>query len=115
MGRARGMDGYFRGPGPGMRRQSDFHRELHRQGSPRCGWVKKGELAEGIGRSRGGRTSKVHAAVDARGRPLRLTITGGQVHDSQMMDSFLNWTPSATRDCRRQSLWQRKDQASDRR
>jgi transposase len=51
----------------------------------------KGELAEGIGRSRGGRTSKVHAAVDEYGRPLRLEISGGQLHDSQMMDAFLDW------------------------
>src|SRR3954462_15401844 len=48
-------------------------------------------MAEGIGRSRGGRTSKVHAAVDKDGRPLRLEISGGQVHDSQMMDVFLDW------------------------
>ena len=48
-------------------------------------------MAEGIGRSRGGRTSKVHAAVDEKGRPLRLEISGGQLHDSQMMDAFLDW------------------------
>jgi transposase len=48
-------------------------------------------VAEGIGRSRGGRTSKVHAAVDQHGRPLRLAISGGNVHDSQMFDAFINW------------------------
>ncbi|MGB9140869.1 MAG: IS5 family transposase [Aestuariivirga sp.] len=48
-------------------------------------------MAEGIGRSRGGRTSKVHAAVDEEGRPLRLAISGGQLHDSQMMKAFLDW------------------------
>jgi len=47
-------------------------------------------LAEGIGRSRGGRTSKVHASVDAKGRPLWLEISDGQLHDSQMMDAFLD-------------------------
>ena len=52
---------------------------------------KKGELQEGIGRSRGGRTSKVHVAVDERGRPVRLAISGGQVHDSKMMSAFLDW------------------------
>jgi len=31
-------------------------------------------------------------AVDAKGRPHRLEITGGHVHDSQVMDAFLNWT-----------------------
>ncbi|MEQ8393146.1 MAG: IS5 family transposase [Thalassospira sp.] len=49
-------------------------------------------MAEGIGRSRGGRTSKVHAAVDVLGRPLRLAISGGQLHDSKMIDCFLNWS-----------------------
>ena len=41
--------------------------------------------------SRGGRTSKVHAAVDEYGRPLRLVISGGNVHDSQMFDAFTDW------------------------
>ncbi len=59
----------------------------------RSGRVKKGGLAEGIGRSRAGRTSKVHAAVDAKGRPLRLDITGGQVHDAKPW--ALSWTPLA--------------------
>lgn len=41
--------------------------------------------------SRGGRASKVHAAVDEYGRPLRLVISGGNVHDSQMFDAFTDW------------------------
>lgn len=48
-------------------------------------------MAQGIGRSRGGRSSKVHAAVDALGRPLRLDITGAQTHDSKAFDAFLDW------------------------
>ena len=35
-----------------------------------------------MGRSRGGLTTKIHALTDARGRPLRLTLTPGQSHDS---------------------------------
>lgn len=31
--------------------------------------------------SRGGLTTKIHAVVDALGNPLRLTLTGGEVHD----------------------------------
>jgi hypothetical protein len=53
--------------------------------------AQKGGLQEAIGRSRGGRTCKVHAVVDAKGRPLHLAISGGNVHDSQMMHAFLNW------------------------
>ena len=48
-------------------------------------------MGQGIGRSRGGRGSKVHAAVDHLGRPLRLDITGAQTHDSKAFDAFLGW------------------------
>lgn len=30
--------------------------------------------------------------LDASGRPLRLAISGGQLHDSKMIDCFLNWS-----------------------
>src|ERR1035437_10341060 len=30
--------------------------------------------------SRGGRTTKIHAIVDSKGRPLSFMVTGGQVH-----------------------------------
>jgi transposase len=48
-------------------------------------------LAQGIGRSRGGRGSKIHAAVDDLGRPLRIDITGAQTHDSKAFGAFLEW------------------------
>ena len=35
-----------------------------------------------MGRSKGGLTTKIHAAVDALGRPIRFTITPGQWGDS---------------------------------
>jgi transposase len=35
-----------------------------------------------MGRSGGGLTSKIHALVDADGRPVALRLTGGQVHDN---------------------------------
>jgi transposase len=34
-----------------------------------------------MGRSRGGLTTKVHALVDAEGRPIVLKLTEGQAHD----------------------------------
>jgi transposase len=42
----------------------------------------KERAKQGIGISRGGRTTKIHAAVDGRRLPLRLVITGGNVNDS---------------------------------
>ena len=35
-----------------------------------------------MGRSRGGLTTKIHALTDARGLPIKLTLTPGQAHDS---------------------------------
>ena len=34
-----------------------------------------------MGRSRGGLTTKIHALVDAEGRPVRIALTPGQAHD----------------------------------
>jgi transposase len=42
---------------------------------------KRGERSQAIGRSRGGRTTKVHALTDACCRPIALLLTGGQVAD----------------------------------
>src|SRR5580704_333399 len=68
----------------GGRRSSSgraFHRQQPCQGAPLGGGFKKGEFAEAIGRSRGGRTSKIHALADDRGRPVALALTPGNVAD----------------------------------
>lgn len=36
---------------------------------------------EAIGKSKGGKSTKVHASVDALGNPRRLILTPGQAHD----------------------------------
>jgi transposase len=41
----------------------------------------------------GGRSTKIHAIVDAKGRPLNFIVTGGQVHDSQVVEEVLD-TPN---------------------
>ena len=46
--------------------------------------VLKGEFEEAIGRSRGGRTSKIHALADDRGRPVAFALTPGNVADVVM-------------------------------
>ena len=48
-------------------------------------------MAQDIGRSRGGRTSKVHAVVDEKGQLVQVVITGGQVHDSQVIPALLEY------------------------
>lgn len=42
---------------------------------------KKGGRDHCLGRSRGGLTTKIHALVDAQGRPIKLTLTAGQKSD----------------------------------
>src|SRR5580692_9561804 len=61
-----------------------FNRQQPRQ-SPSLGErLKKGEFEEAIGRSRGGRTSKIHALADDRGRPVAFALTPGNVADVVM-------------------------------
>jgi len=42
-----------------------------------------------MGRSRGGLTTKIHAVVDADGRPISLDLTAGQAHDNRMAEPML--------------------------
>src|SRR4051812_43361818 len=49
-----------------------------------------GPSEHGIGRSRGGLTTKVHLVVDALGLPLVFKITEGQRHDVSRPGSFCN-------------------------
>ncbi|TCN33695.1 IS5 family transposase, partial [Sinorhizobium americanum] len=42
---------------------------------------KKGDRDHCLGRSRGGLTTKIHALVDAKGRPIKLMLTAGQKSD----------------------------------
>ncbi|MFD6919688.1 IS5 family transposase [Streptomyces sp. NPDC059944] len=48
----------------------------HAAGAP-----KRGARSPGLGRSRGGLTSKIHLACDSVGRPLAFTLTGGNTND----------------------------------
>lgn len=46
-----------------------------------------------MGRSRGGLTTKLHALVDADGRPVRLRLTSGQVHDAREAEALIEAIP----------------------
>jgi len=43
-----------------------------------------------MGRSRGGLTSKIHALVDAEGRPVTLRLTAGQVADCKEAEALID-------------------------
>jgi len=44
----------------------------------------------GIGRSRGGRTTKIHLAVDKKKRPVRVLVSAGNDHDVTKFDELID-------------------------
>ena len=54
-----------------------------------AGYSKDSEKSEGLGRSKGGFTSKIHALVDALGNPLKFSITGGNRHEIIKAESLM--------------------------
>jgi transposase len=48
-----------------------------------------GYLAQAVGRSRGGLTSKVHLLTDALGNPVRFVVTGGERNDITQAPALL--------------------------
>jgi putative transposase len=75
------------GAGPGLRIRPGRCHDL--QGPCRRDLSKGGLEAHAIGRSRGGLTTKIHAAVDALGLPLRFEITPGHWGDCPQAQSLL--------------------------
>ena len=57
--------------------------------------AEKGALAHGIGRTKGGRNTKLHAVCDAKGRPLVLLLTPGNVHDCKVAQRCIEAMPPA--------------------
>jgi transposase len=45
---------------------------------------------QSMGRSRGGLTSKIHAAVDSNGLPVRLALSPGEAHDVRLAGKLLS-------------------------
>ena len=73
----RGVDRQFRGESPSLR--------IRR---------KREERNQAIGRSRGGRTTKIHALTDAGCRPIAFLLTGGQVADCTAAATLLDQMPA---------------------
>ena len=64
----------------GLPRRS-YARCFSHQSAPLDSGRKKGEHKQAIGRSRGGRNTKIHALADAKGRLIAILLTGGEAHD----------------------------------
>ena len=61
-----------------------------------CFGRKRGECRQAIGRSRGGRTTKIHALTDRDCRPLAFLLTGGNVADCTAADLLLEQMPATS-------------------
>jgi len=81
-------------PVPEARRQRsiDGHADdrLHtRQSAPLRIGRKRGEQKQAVGRSRGGRNTKIHALADAKGRLIAILLTGGEAHDCPVAERLI--------------------------
>lgn len=94
MGRQRHLAGNFQGACRCRRASSrGVDRQFRRKSAPLCCGRKRGERAQAIGRSRGGRTTKIHALTDALCCPIAFLLTGGQVADCIAADALLDALP----------------------
>lgn len=55
--------------------------------------VQNHETNQHIGKSRGGKTTKIHAIVDGLGNPLHFTLTAGNVNDCIEAVNILSYLP----------------------
>jgi hypothetical protein len=59
------------------------------QSAPISGGWKRGEQKQAVGRSRGGRNTKIHALADAKGRLIAILLTGGEAHDCPVAERLI--------------------------
>src|SRR3954463_12121893 len=79
-------------PTPTRRRRNSLHRRRHHHpGAPRRLRGKRGVQRNALGRSRGGFSTKVHAIVDTKARPLHVTLTPGQAHEMNAAFELLDY------------------------
>jgi transposase len=82
-------------PVPQTCRERTIHRHADdrfhaRESAPLGGRRKRGEQKQAIGRSRGGRNTKIHALADAKGRLIAILLTGGEAHDCPVAERLID-------------------------
>src|SRR5207247_7767954 len=75
-------------------RNADDRFHAH-QGTPLGFGRKRGEQKQAIGRSRGGRNTKIHAIADAKGRLLSILLTGGEAYDCPVAERLIRRNKAA--------------------
>jgi transposase len=71
------------------------HRQHHLQGTSLRRRGKRGAQEQAIGRSRGGRTTKIHAVANASGRLIAFDVTAGQMGDVLSAPGLIEKLPTA--------------------
>ncbi len=71
------------------------HRQHHLQGPSLRRRRKRGAQKQAIGRSRGGRTTKIHAVADTSGRLIAFDLTPGQMGDVRSAKGLIDKLPPA--------------------
>ncbi len=95
LGRERCLGGDLPGVGGnGRPAGATADRFLGGQGSSQRLGRKRGEANQAIGRSRGGRGTKIHALADRFCRPVAFHLTGAQVADCVAADALLDRMPA---------------------
>ena len=83
----------FRRDGKHMHDAADHTAVVHRFPCKRLlrmpGWGERGEQKQAVGRSRGGRNTKIHALADAKGRLLAILLTGVEAHDCPVAERLI--------------------------
>ena len=96
MGGQRHLGRHLPRPGfSGRATRTGADRLLGREGAPLRLRRQRGEKNQAIGRSRGGRTTKIHALTDGLCRPIAFLLTGGQVADCTAGDVLLEQMPKS--------------------
>src|ERR1700704_5116001 len=86
--------GIWEKPVPQSCRERTIHRHADdrfhaRESAPLGSRRKRGEKKQAVGRSRGGRNTKIHALADAKGRLIAILVTGGQAHDCPVAERLI--------------------------
>ena len=83
------------GSGRFRRRGRSVYRQHHREGPSLRRRRKRGAQKQAIGRSRGGRTTKIHSIVDGRGRIIAFHLSEGNRHDLPPAQGLVDKVPPA--------------------
>jgi len=83
------LGSHFQGTSDRTGRGRRHHRRFGRSSPPGCCGRKRGIVSNALGRSRGGFSTKIHALVDTKGRPLHVELTPGQQHESTVAAAII--------------------------